>query len=179
MSKQILLSLLNCSWQWLLLGGLIWFIATRFRRSNTTTVDLLWLLSLLSLPILFSLNQFVPAPAIGGAVPELTQAEPVNVSGLAALTTDLPKFSSAESDAQSQNEEAQGALVYHQCLPSRFAMVSGMTRWHARLFWQQVIPTKLAQQIFIALSMGRENRRYWLMQSQMYLVCLMFMAMNR
>ena len=56
MSKQILLSLLNCSWQWMLLGGLTWFITSRLfhrkHRSNTT-VHLLWLLSLLSLPILF------------------------------------------------------------------------------------------------------------------------------
>ena len=49
MRKQILLSLLNCSWQWMLLGGLTWFITgslfRKNRRSNTT-VYLLWLLSL-------------------------------------------------------------------------------------------------------------------------------------
>ena len=54
MTKQILLSLLNCSWQWLLLSGLIWFVVTplfhKSRRSNTT-VHLLWLLSLLSLRV--------------------------------------------------------------------------------------------------------------------------------
>ncbi len=111
MSKQILLSLLNCSWQWMLLSGLIWFVATRFRRSNAT-VHLLWLLSLLSLPILFSLNQFVPAPAIGGAISELTQAKPVNVSGLAALTTDLPEFSSAETQAQSKDPLLAGSKSF-------------------------------------------------------------------
>ncbi len=104
MTKQILLSLLNCSWQWLLLSGLIWFVAARFRRSNTT-VHLLWLLSLLSLPILFGLNQFVPALSIGGDPgPELTQAKPIDISGLAALTTDLPEISSTESDTQSKNQ---------------------------------------------------------------------------
>ena len=104
MTKQILLSLLNCSWQWMLLSGLIWFVVTRFRRSNTT-VHLLWLLSLLSLPILFGLNQFVPALSIGGnPVPELVEAKPINVSGLAALTIDLPEISSAESDTQSKNQ---------------------------------------------------------------------------
>ncbi|MCG9131561.1 hypothetical protein J5I95_07765 [Candidatus Poribacteria bacterium] len=113
MTKQILLSLLNCSWQWMLLSGLIWFVASsRFhknRRSNTT-VHLLWLLSLLSLPILFGLNQFVPAPAISGnPMPELEQAQPINVSGLAALTTDFPEISSVESDTQSKNQLFAGS----------------------------------------------------------------------
>ncbi len=112
MTKQILLSLLNCSWQWMLLSGLIWFVVTplfhKSRRSNTT-VHLLWLLSLLSLPILFGLNQFVPALSIGGdPVPELTQAKPVNVSGLAALTTDLPEISSTENATQSKNQLLAG-----------------------------------------------------------------------
>ena len=104
MSKQILISLLNCSWQWVLLGGLTWFITRRFRRRSNTTIHLLWLLSLLSLPILFGLNQFVPALSIGGTVPELAQAKPVNISGLAALTTDLPEVSSAGSDTQTENQ---------------------------------------------------------------------------
>lgn len=112
MTKQILLSLLNCSWQWLLLSGLIWFVVTplfhKSRRSNTT-VHLLWLLSLLSLPILFGLNQFVPALSIGGnPVPELAPAKPVNVSGLAALIADLPEISSTESDTQSKNQLLAG-----------------------------------------------------------------------
>ena len=107
MTKQILISLLNCSWQWVLLGGLTWFITgsvfRKNRRSNTT-VHLLWLLSLLSLPILFGLNQFVPALSIGSTVPELTQAAPINISGLAAPVTDLPEISSASSHAQTENQ---------------------------------------------------------------------------
>ena len=106
MTKQILLSLLNCSWQWMLLGGLTWFITSRLfhkkHRSNTT-VHLLWLLALLSLPILFALNQFVPALSIGSTVSELTQAKPIEVSGLAALTAELPEVSSTESDTQLKN----------------------------------------------------------------------------
>ena len=112
MTKQILLSLLNCSWQWLLLSGLIWFVVTplfhKSRRSNTT-VHLLWLLSLLSLPILFGLNQFVPALSMGGdPVSELAQAKPIDVSGLAVLTSDLPEISSTESDTQSKNQLLAG-----------------------------------------------------------------------
>ena len=112
MTKQILLSLLNCSWQWMLLSGLIWFVVTplfhKSRRSNTT-VHLLWLLSLLSLPILFGLNQFVPALSMGGdPVPELARAKPIDVSGLAALTSDLPEISSTESDTQSKNQLLAG-----------------------------------------------------------------------
>ena len=116
MTKQILLSLLNCSWQWLLLSGLIWLVATspfrKSRRSNTT-VHLLWLLSLLSLPILFGLNQFVPALSIGGdPVPELAPAQPISVSGLAALTTDLPEISPTESTTQSKNQLLAGSKSF-------------------------------------------------------------------
>ena len=108
MTKQILLSLFNCSWQWMLLSGLIWFVATRFRRSNTT-VHLLWLLSLLSLPILFGLNQFVPALSISGNPgPELTQTKPTDVSGLAALPADLPAISSVENGSHSENQLLAG-----------------------------------------------------------------------
>ena len=108
MTKQILLSLLNCSWQWLLLSGLIWFATSsvfrKSRRSNAT-VHLLWLLSLLSLPILFGLNQFVPALSIDrNPVPELAQVQPIDVSGLAALTTDLPAISSVESGTHSEGQ---------------------------------------------------------------------------
>ena len=116
MTKQILISLLNCSWQWMLLGGLTWFITNRLfhkkRRSNTT-VHLLWLLSLLSLPILFGLNQFVPALSIGGnPVPALAQAAPINVSGLAAQATDLPVVSSVASDTQTGNQRLMGGKSF-------------------------------------------------------------------
>ena len=111
MTKQILLSLLNCSWQWVLLAGLMWFITSRFRRSNTT-IHLLWLLSLLSLPILFGLNQFVPALSIGNTVPKLVQAAPVNISGLAAPTTDLPAVSSVGSGTQTGNQLLTGDKLF-------------------------------------------------------------------
>ena len=107
MTKHILLTLLNCSWQWGLLGGLTWLITRRFRRANSTT-HLLWFLFLLSLPILFALNQFVPALSIGGTAPELTQAQPINVSGLAAQTADLPEISFTESNMQSQGHAVTG-----------------------------------------------------------------------
>ena len=115
MTKQILFSLLNCSWQWVLLGGLTWFITNRLfhkKRGSNTTVHLLWLLSLLSLPILFGLNQFVPALSIGSTVPELTQAAPINVSGLAAQATDLPVVSSVASDTQTGNQRLMGGKSF-------------------------------------------------------------------
>ena len=108
MTKQILFSLLNCSWQWGLLGGLTWLITRRSYRSNST-VHLLWLLFLLSLPILFALNQFVPALSIGGTVPELTQAQPVHVSSLATQDMGLPEVSSIESATQSQSHLVTGS----------------------------------------------------------------------
>ncbi len=111
MTKQILLSLLNCSWQWGLLGGLTWLITRRFRRANSTS-HLLWLLFLLSLPILFALNQFVPALSINGTVPELTEAQPVHISGLAAQTADLPAIASTESGTQSQGYTVAGSQFF-------------------------------------------------------------------
>jgi beta-lactamase regulating signal transducer with metallopeptidase domain len=108
MTKQILLTLLNCSWQWGLLGGLTWLITRRFRRANSTT-HLLWLLFLLSLPILFVLNQFVPALSISRAVPELTKAQPIEISGLAMQTADLPEIASTESNTQLQGHTVTGS----------------------------------------------------------------------
>ena len=111
MTKQILLSLLNCSWQWGLLGGLTWLITRRFRRANSTS-HLLWLLFLLSLPILFALNQFVPALSINGTVPDLTEAQPVHISGLAAQTADLPEIASTESGTQFQGHTVAGSQFF-------------------------------------------------------------------
>ena len=108
MTKQILLSLLNCSWQWGLLGGLTWLISRRFRRTNSTA-HLLWLLFLLSLPILFVLNQFVPAISIGNTVTELPKAQPVEISGLAAQTADMSEISFTESNMQSQERTVTGS----------------------------------------------------------------------
>ena len=121
MTKQIFLSLLNCSWQWVLLGGLTWFITGavfRKKRRSNTIVHLLWLLSLLSLPILFGLNQFVPALSIVGTPVseltqvELTQVEPVNMSGLTVPVTDLPEVSSVGSDTQTGNQRLAAAKSF-------------------------------------------------------------------
>ena len=115
MTKQILLSLLNCSWQWMLLGGLTWLITSsvfRKKRRSNTTVHLLWLLSLLSLPILFGLNQFVPALSISGPVPELTQVHAVDISGLTAQTAELPEIASPESNTQFQGHAGTGSTFF-------------------------------------------------------------------
>ena len=72
MSKQILTALLNCSWQWGLLVGFIWLLSTRLRRSNTA-YHACWLLTLISLPILFSLNHVVPGISINSIHTESTQ----------------------------------------------------------------------------------------------------------
>ena len=111
MSRQILLSLLNSSWQWMLLCGLVWFVAKRFCRSNTT-VYLLWLLSLLSLPILFGLNQFVPALSISSAVSELAQTARVNILDLSTLTKELSEVSSAEGNTQSGSRLLAGGAPF-------------------------------------------------------------------
>ena len=103
MTNQILLTLLNCSWQWGLLGGLTWLIARRFRHTNSTS-HVLWLLFLLSLPILFILNQFVPAISINTTVPELTQTQvqPVHISSLAAQDDLISEVVPTEIYTQSQ-----------------------------------------------------------------------------
>ena len=111
MSKQILLSLLNCSWQWMLLCGLTWFFVKCFRRSNTL-VYLLWLLSLLSLPILFGLNQFVSAPAMGDMGAELVQTARVNILDFSALTKNHPEVSSIEGEAESENQLRAGGVSF-------------------------------------------------------------------
>ena len=102
MSKQLLTSLLNCSWQWALLVGLTWLIASRLRRSNTTFHQL-WLLSLTSLPILFGLNQFVPVLSINAVQPQLTPAQPVDISSLALPAVELDSLA-IENGASAGNE---------------------------------------------------------------------------
>ena len=72
MSKQILTALLNCSWQWALLVGFIWLLSTSLRQSNTA-YHAFWLLTLISLPILFGLNQVVPGISINSIHTEPTQ----------------------------------------------------------------------------------------------------------
>ena len=59
MSRQILITLLNCSWQWGLLVGFIWLVNVRLRPSKPN-FHTLCLLTLISLPVLFGLNQIVP-----------------------------------------------------------------------------------------------------------------------
>jgi len=114
MSKQLLISLFNCSWQWMLLGGVTWLVANLlFHKSqhSNTTVHLLWLLSLFSLPILFGLNQFVPALSIGGVVPELTQGQSLDVPSLTSVVKDLPEALSTEKEIQSENQlSAEGSF---------------------------------------------------------------------
>ena len=121
MTKQILLSLLNCSWQWGLLGGLIWLITRRFRRANTTT-HLFWLLFLISLPILFALNQFVPAISIGNTAPELTEAQPIEISGLIPQAADLPEITLTESSAQSQAQTVTGSQFFFNWSPTNIIL---------------------------------------------------------
>lgn len=107
MTNQILFTLLNCSWQWVLLGGLMYVIIRRFRRANSTK-HLLWLMFLLCLPILFVLNQFVPALAISGTASELTQTQPIEVKSLAAQDADLFAISSTKNNLQSEEHAVTG-----------------------------------------------------------------------
>ncbi|MCG9126051.1 hypothetical protein JT359_00480 [Candidatus Poribacteria bacterium] len=81
MTHQILQTLLNCSWQWGILGGLTWLITRRFHQSNNR-VHLLWLLFLISLPILFVFNQFIPGISIVKSESELIGTEPIQVSSI-------------------------------------------------------------------------------------------------
>ncbi len=114
MTKQILLSLLNCSWQWGLLGGLMWLITRRFRQSNSIT-HLLWLMFLLSLPILFTLNQFVPAPSFSNAIPKLLETQAMNQYDLVAPETDLSTISLIENNTKAtRNNVSENSIFLNQ-----------------------------------------------------------------
>lgn len=109
MSKQLLISLLNCSWQWVLLGSITWFVSSRLRRANTT-VHLLWLFSLISLPILFGLNQIVPAISIKTvqseltpAQPELAPAQPIDISSPVLPILEVLDLSAVGNPARAEN----------------------------------------------------------------------------
>ena len=50
-----LIFLLNTSWQWGLIVGIVWLLAYRFRRAHAIC-HALWLTALVTLPILLGLN---------------------------------------------------------------------------------------------------------------------------
>ena len=66
MSKNILIALLNCSWQWTIIFVLTWFIAARRQKPNIMLYTL-WFIVLISLPILFGLNNIVPGISVTGS----------------------------------------------------------------------------------------------------------------
>jgi len=66
MSKNILIALLNCSWQWSIIFVLTWFITARSRKPNIMLYTL-WFIALISLPILFGLNNIVPGISVTGS----------------------------------------------------------------------------------------------------------------
>ena len=81
MSKQVLISLVNYSWQWTLLAGLIWLVSKRLKNVQTISHHL-WILTLIGLPVLFILNLFVPTLSIStfpslGSHPELAAIKPL------------------------------------------------------------------------------------------------------
>ena len=65
MSKNILIALLNCSWQWTLIFVFIRVI-TRRQKPNIMLYTL-WFIALISLPILFGLNHIVPGISVIGS----------------------------------------------------------------------------------------------------------------
>ena len=120
MSRQILISLFNCSWQWGLLSGLTWLVTSRLRRANTT-FHLLWLLSLISLPILFGLNQLVPGISIKAAQSELTQAQPVAITALILQTADLLDLPAVGNQALSVNH-----ILTDRIFPANWGLLDGL-----------------------------------------------------
>ena len=120
MSRQILISLFNCSWQWGLLSGLTWLVTSRLRRSNTT-FHLLWLLSLISLPILFGLNQLVPGISIKAAQSELTQAQPVAITSLILQTAHLLDLPAVGNQALSVNH-----ILTDRIFPANWGLLDGL-----------------------------------------------------
>ncbi|MBI1923511.1 hypothetical protein HYR99_04595 [Candidatus Poribacteria bacterium] len=147
MSKQILISLLNCSWQWALLGGFTWLVTRRLRRSNAT-FHLLWLLSLISLPILFGLNQFVPAISIKAVQPELTQSQPVEVSPIALPAVDLLDLSAIENQAPAENH-----TVTEGIFPAKFGLLDGLL-----CVWAIGVLIMLARLLFGLYRIGQLRR---------------------
>ena len=120
MSRQILISLFNCSWQWGLLSGLTWLVTSRLRRANTT-FHLLWLLSLISLPILFGLNQLVPGISIKAAQSELTQAQPVAITSLILQTAHLLDLPAVGNQALSVNH-----ILTDRIFPANWGLLDGL-----------------------------------------------------
>ena len=54
-----LIFLLNTSWQWGLIVGIVWLLVYRLRRAHAICYAL-WLTALVTLPILLGLNAYLP-----------------------------------------------------------------------------------------------------------------------
>ena len=95
-------------------------MTSRLRRSNTT-FHLLWLLSLISLPILFGLNQLVPGISIKAAQSELTQAQPVAITALILQTADLLDLPAVGNQALSVNH-----ILTDRIFPANWGLLDGL-----------------------------------------------------
>ena len=95
-------------------------MTSRLRRSNTT-FHLLWLLSLISLPILFGLNQLVPGISIKAAQSELTQAQPVAITSLILQTADLLDLPAVGNQALSVNH-----ILTDRIFPANWGLLDGL-----------------------------------------------------
>ena len=160
MSRQILISLFNCSWQWGLLSGLTWLVTSRLRRSNTT-FHLLWLLSLISLPILFGLNQLVPGISIKAAQSELTQAQPVAITSLILQTADLLDLPAVGNQALSVNH-----ILTDRIFPANWGLLDGLL-----CAWAIGVLTMLARLLFGLHRIGHMRRAATVADGSYQTVC--------
>ena len=78
-----LIFLLNTSWQWGLIVGIVWLLVYRFRRAHAIC-HALWLTALVTLPILLGLNALLPGisfqPTQIIQVVDLAQSQPTDTS---------------------------------------------------------------------------------------------------
>ena len=160
MSRQILISLFNCSWQWGLLSGLTWLVTSRLRCSNTT-FHLLWLLSLISLPILFGLNQLVPGISIKAAQSELTQAQPVAITSLILQTADLLDLPAVGNQALSVNH-----ILTDRIFPANWGLLDGLL-----CAWAIGVLTMLARLLFGLHRIGHMRRAATVADGSYQTVC--------
>ena len=138
-----LIFLLNTSWQWGLIVGIVWLLVYRLRRSHAIC-HALWLTTLLTLPILLGLNALLPGISFQAA-------QPIQV-------VDAPQSQPTDT-SNSQSSAGGQAITGDQLSPQVTNRSSGFSTKFFRPTWQHIV--FLAWVIGIAWSILRLCHSAW------------------
>ena len=138
-----LIFLLNTSWQWGLIVGIVWLLVYRLRRAHAICHSL-WLTALVSLPILLGLNAILPGISFHRTQTILTMRAP------------RPQLTAASNH---QSSVSGRVITGDELTPQVANRLSGFPTKFSRITWQHIV--FLAWAIGIAWSTLRLCHSAW------------------